>query len=458
MLSESGPKHQPRLPNNDSSKYDNGLDNQTHSNNPTNKAKNIQAPPPAWNHLKCGNHLTKLKSDMKRHEIKLVVEKISRGETICEQDLSLTPKWYSHCAGTWTKARTAMRIIWDFNTGVKILKKSTANSPPGTQRVLAEVPTSEVSSDDLSQSQVVFKLVIFAGLPIFYLLMNIFLAIWFFHRMKNKALRHISIWGAQTNGPVFFIIYALLGASCCMWVFAFNYFKLYFKLFTSTKEIKSFKWTFKIILWAGFVNNLVLFAGSLSYAILTGFGGQPISVFMMMAFSGLACIANLGFSFTIKTGKTGMSKTFFVKSQECNQAPLAFCRMVDRKNSSLKTKGKGSKPKANIGSNEDKSLQNLDPNVAGNNTDKKNRNSKARTHNIYSSKHSVNTIADDVDPFETRMYQKIPNCENILERLIDSQDGSVVCSQNGRSSRSKDLGRFVMVLNKSDKEGLGGGL
>lgn len=260
---------------------------------------------------KCSSSLGTFKRKLQRHRHLVVVEKIRRGETVCEEDVGLPRPWYSHCHGLLHRFKEGVK-----NTRYFSILESSASTPG---RVLEEEKAK-------SESHLILKIVIFCSLPVFYFLMNLALILYFFVKQRNKALRHITIWGMNTYGPVFFVFYLLLGASCCMWVFAFDYFVLYSKIYVPLSEIRDYNKTFKIVLIGAFVNNFVLFSGACLYAIIAGFAGQPISIYMFIAFAGIATIVNLIFSFRLKT-EPEVRPNFFVKDNKYNDATIAFCNI-----------------------------------------------------------------------------------------------------------------------------------
>jgi hypothetical protein len=147
----------------------------------------------------------------------------------------------------------------------------------------------------------------------------------------------------DTYGPIFFLFYLALGASCCMWVFAFDYFVLYSKIYVPISEIRDYKKTFKIVLIGAFVNNFVLFVGAGMYAIISGFTDQPISIYMFLGFAGIAMTVNLIFSFRVKTDSE-LPQNFFVKKNKYNNASIAFCNIKlgkKKKDSEKKAKKDG---------------------------------------------------------------------------------------------------------------------
>ena len=221
--------------------------------------------------LQCGDHFVKFKRDIKRHKILSIVEKIKRGEKICESDLGFEQPWHSHCSGTFHRFKEGLRYIHNN----LILETKTQ----GVWKRMLEGSTND--NIEKNESHLILKIVIFCSLPIFYFLVNLSLILYFFMRQRNKALRHIKIWGMDTFGPCFFVFYLILGASCCMWVFAFDYFKLYFKIYVPISEIRQYKRTFKVVLVGAFLNNLTLCSTALVYSFLTGFTNQPISIYML---------------------------------------------------------------------------------------------------------------------------------------------------------------------------------
>ena len=278
----------------------------------------------------CGSHFRKFKRDLKRHQTLSLVEKIKRGEMVCENDLGLEQPWHSHCSGVFHRFKEGLRYI----NNTLILETKTQGI---VNRILEGSPSEE---EEKNQSHLILKIVIFCSLPVFYFLVNLALILYFFRRQRNKALRHIRIWGMDTFGPVFFLFYLLLGASCCMWVFAFDYFKLYFKIYVPISEIRQYKRTFKVVLIGAFLNNLTLFTTALVYSFLTGFNTQPISIYMFLGFAGIATTVNLIFSFRIKTDDLGNFKNVFVKKSKYNQASIAFCNIQLGKDSNKKKNSK----------------------------------------------------------------------------------------------------------------------
>lgn len=350
--------------------------------------------------FKCGSHFRKFKRDIKRHKTLSLIEKIKRGEQICESDLGLEQPWHSHCSGVFHRFKESLRYI----NKTLILETKTY----GVMKRILEGSSSQ--DKEKNESHLILKIVIFCSLPVFYFMVNLCLILYFFRQQRNKALRHIRIWGMDTFGPVFFFIYLFLGSSCCMWVFAFDYFKLYYKIYVPISEIRQYKRSFKVVLVGAFLNNLTLFSTALVYSFLTGFNTQPISIYMFLGFAGIATTVNLIFSFKIKTDDLENFKNVFVKKSKYNQASIAFCNI-------------------NLGKKSDKSKK-----------DKKDKKNK------YVLLNNENENSDETNIFE--QYEELDDKEDLFKNLLEVSKNSISSkAQSKKSSSTNKTKAFIDYLN-----------